>query len=321
MKFYSKLKALLIFTAVAGIMFATPFTANAETGNNLLQRGMIDPDVKVLQNQLKEFRYYDYKVDSIFGPITFQAVKEFQKDYGLRVDGVAGPNTYDALERVVALKHTYEKAPLLNRGDHGAIVKDLQTQLRDLNYYHGEIDGHYGPLTEEAIRDFQRANEIAVDGIAGPVTYSALIHNPVRAVIREKTTAKDEAPEKKVKSVSTSKASEPEKEKTADVDRNTDDKSVRTFYVESTAYTAYCPGCSGITATGINLIKNPDAKVIAVDPDVIPLGSTVWVEGYGYAVAGDTGGAIDGKKIDVFIPSHSDAMHWGRRTVKIKVFE
>ena len=64
----------------------------------------------------------------------------------------------------------------------------------------------------------------------------------------------------------------------------------------ATAYTAYCNGCSGITTTGINLRANPNLKVIAVDPSVIPLGSKVWVEGYGYAVAGDTGGAIKGKE-------------------------
>ena len=91
------------------------------------------------------------------------------------------------------------------------------------------------------------------------------------------------------------------------------------FYVTSTAYTASCAGCSGITATGINLKANPSMKVIAVDPSIIPLGSKVWVEGYGYAIAGDTGGAIKGNKIDVFVASHSQAVAWGRKKVRIKV--
>lgn len=91
------------------------------------------------------------------------------------------------------------------------------------------------------------------------------------------------------------------------------------FYVTSTAYTASCAGCSGITATGINLKANPGMKVIAVDPNVIPLGSKVWVEGYGYAIAGDTGGAIKGNKIDVFVSSKSEAYAWGRKKVLIKV--
>lgn len=93
----------------------------------------------------------------------------------------------------------------------------------------------------------------------------------------------------------------------------------REFYVSSTAYTASCNGCSGITSSGINLKANPNVKVIAVDPRVIPLGTKVYVEGYGYAVAADTGGAIKGYKIDVFFPSNSQAYRWGNRKVKIKI--
>jgi uncharacterized protein YabE (DUF348 family) len=93
------------------------------------------------------------------------------------------------------------------------------------------------------------------------------------------------------------------------------------FYVTATAYTAYCNGCSGITRTGLNLRANPNLKVIAVDPSIIPLGSKVWVEGYGYAVAGDTGGAIKGMKIDLHVPTKSDAYKFGRRQVKMKVID
>ena len=89
----------------------------------------------------------------------------------------------------------------------------------------------------------------------------------------------------------------------------------------ATAYTAYCEGCSGITYTGIDLRSNPNQKVIAVDPKVIPLGSRVWVEGYGEAIAGDIGGAIKGNIIDVFIQHRADALNWGRRTVKIKILD
>ena len=92
------------------------------------------------------------------------------------------------------------------------------------------------------------------------------------------------------------------------------------YYVTATAYTSGCNGCSGKTATGINLRANPNARVIAVDPSFIPLGTKVYVEGYGYATAADTGGAVSGKKIDVFVPSTADAYNWGVKTVKIKVF-
>lgn len=97
--------------------------------------------------------------------------------------------------------------------------------------------------------------------------------------------------------------------------------SVKEFQVSATAYTASCLGCSGITKTGINLLQNPHLKVIAVDPTVIPLGSKVWVEGYGDAIAGDVGSAIKGNKIDVFLPNYSDAIKWGRKTVNVKVYQ
>ena len=97
--------------------------------------------------------------------------------------------------------------------------------------------------------------------------------------------------------------------------------SSREFYVSATAYTAFCTGCSGITATGINLKANPGLKVIAVDPSVIPLGSKVWVEGYGHAIAGDTGGAIKGNKIDLFMADKSAALAFGRKQVKIKILD
>jgi 3D (Asp-Asp-Asp) domain-containing protein len=89
--------------------------------------------------------------------------------------------------------------------------------------------------------------------------------------------------------------------------------------VESTAYTASCEGCSGVTANGTNLKEIPYAKVIAVDPNVIPMGSVVYVPGYGYAVAADTGGAIKGNKIDIFMKNYSDAVNWGRKNVNITI--
>ncbi|NEU32532.1 DUF348 domain-containing protein [bacterium LRH843] len=95
----------------------------------------------------------------------------------------------------------------------------------------------------------------------------------------------------------------------------------RTLTVTATAYTAACSGCSGVTATGINLNNNRNMKVIAVDPNVIPLGSRVHVEGYGNAIAGDTGGAIRGNRIDVHVPTKADASRWGRKQVKITILD
>jgi len=94
-----------------------------------------------------------------------------------------------------------------------------------------------------------------------------------------------------------------------------------TLTVTASAYTSSCGGCSGQTATGINLATNPNQKVIAVDPNVIPLGSKVHVEGYGEAIAADTGGAISGNRIDVHVPSKDEANNWGKKSVQVTVLD
>jgi 3D (Asp-Asp-Asp) domain-containing protein len=91
--------------------------------------------------------------------------------------------------------------------------------------------------------------------------------------------------------------------------------------VKATAYTASCKRCSGVTRTGVNLKTNPNAKVISVDPKVIPLGSKVFVEGYGYATAADTGGSINGNRIDVFIPSKEKAINWGTKQLNVTILD
>ncbi|MCY7669766.1 LysM peptidoglycan-binding domain-containing protein [Bacillus altitudinis] len=117
----------------------------------------------------------------------------------------------------------------------------------------------------------------------------------------------------------TTKKAAPKKE-TAKAESSSASQSVqKEMTVTATAYTANDGGISGITATGVNLNKNPNARVIAVDPNVIPLGSKVYVEGYGEAIAADTGGAIKGNKIDVHVPSKSQAKNWGVKSVKVKV--
>ncbi|AJG69841.1 TPA: SH3 domain-containing protein [Bacillus anthracis] len=106
--------------------------------------------------------------------------------------------------------------------------------------------------------------------------------------------------------------------------KNNAQSAKRELTVVATAYTAD-PSENGtyggrvLTAMGHDLTANPNMRIIAVDPKVIPLGSKVWVEGYGEAIAGDTGSAIKGNRIDVLMGSKSKAMNWGRQTVKVKI--
>jgi len=74
------------------------------------------------------------------------------------------------------------------------------------------------------------------------------------------------------------------------------------------------------TATGRTPVRNEGGlSTIAVDPRVIPLGSKVFVEGYGYAIAADTGGAIKGNIIDLYLNSSSECNNWGRKSVNVLV--
>lgn len=105
--------------------------------------------------------------------------------------------------------------------------------------------------------------------------------------------------------------------------------------VKATAY-CLCKKCCGksedtpgygITRSGLKIVPGTGMKVIAVDPNIIPLGSKVYVEGvngvktYGYAVAADTGSAIKNNKIDLYMDSHEETIKWGIRNMKVYVIE
>ena len=85
--------------------------------------------------------------------------------------------------------------------------------------------------------------------------------------------------------------------------------------MEATAYLPTDGGGDGITATGIRARHG----VVAVDPNVIPLGTRVYIPGYGEAIAADTGGDIVGNRIDVVLEDYGSAMQFGRRTVDVYI--
>ena len=107
----------------------------------------------------------------------------------------------------------------------------------------------------------------------------------------------------------------------------------RVVKVKATAY-CLCKKCCGksendpyygVTASGLRIIPNTGMKVIAVDPKKFSLGSEVYVESldgsedYGNAIAADTGGAIKGNHIDLYMDSHAQALEWGVRYVNLYI--
>jgi len=127
-------------------------------------------EVRSLQRHLDGGGYAPGPVDGLFGPRTEHAVERFQSAHGLRVDGIAGPVTLAALRT---------PSSILNLGagyvGGGAReVRGLQRELRRDGFGPGPIDGRYGPLTERAVRRFQAAHGLSVDGVAGPHTLGEL---------------------------------------------------------------------------------------------------------------------------------------------------
>lgn len=96
---------------------------------------------------------------------------------------------------------------------------------------------------------------------------------------------------------------------------NSNTSSKKTLTMEATAYSGHT-----ITAMGPKPVRDPNGiSTVAVDSSVIPLGSKVYVEGYGVAIASDTGGAIVGNKIDLFMNSEAECLQFGRRPVTVKI--
>lgn len=141
-------------------------------------------------------------------------------------------------------------------------------------------------------------------------------------VVEEKEVEKSE-PVQEEKTQETEKQTEQPKETEKQTEEQPQKSSAsgQSMTMEATAYTAKCDGCTGVTATGIDLNADSNKKVIAVDPSVIPLGSRVHVEGYGEAIAGDTGGDIKGNRIDVHLPTKDAAYGFGRQSVNVTVLD
>ena len=85
------------------------------------------------------------------------------------------------------------------------------------------------------------------------------------------------------------------------------------YTMMSTAYAG-----DTITYMGTTPVRDPDGiSTIAVDPSIIPLGSKVYIPGYGLAIASDTGGLIKGNRIDLFLNSEDECINWGVQTVSL----
>lgn len=140
------------------------------SNHRTLYAGASGNDVKLCQRLLYRAGQHPGEIDGAYGPNTMSAVRAFQKAVKIAVDGICGPDTWDKLE-----KSKQANRPLTERGDHGQQVTDLQYLLQYHGADPGSVDGIFGPVTDTAVRQFQKDRKLAVDGKVGTHTWAALL--------------------------------------------------------------------------------------------------------------------------------------------------
>lgn len=149
----------------------------ASSAMALLRQGDTGAEVSDLQNRLTAVGCYSGPVTGTFGPLTVEAVVECQQRNRLSPDGIVGPATEAVLSRGSQTSQTINTSNqnvsnstyggVLQQGDRGSAVSDLQRRLSSAGYYSGAIDGVFGQQTEDAVLRLQRDRGLTADGIAG----------------------------------------------------------------------------------------------------------------------------------------------------------
>ena len=169
-------------------------TADPEASRTL-SLGMSGNDVYALQTRLIELRYLSGVADGVFGEETKNALIAFQKNNNLTADGNAGSATIKKINGSCKAAGGTTPQPAavgatLREGDQGEAVYILQARLFELGYYTGRIDGRFSEETTMAVTQFQMANGLTADGIAGRGTQSKLESGtaiPAGGVVQEET--------------------------------------------------------------------------------------------------------------------------------------
>jgi peptidoglycan hydrolase-like protein with peptidoglycan-binding domain len=146
----------------------------ANQASAAIRQGDRGSEVESLQQRLQKLGYFKAGVTGYFGGVTKEAVREFQKDRGLQPDGIVGKDTQASLDE--HQKQVSESTQEVWRlGERDAKVSEIQQQLEDAGFaIPARKNGIFDEATQEAVRQFQQAKGLKVDGIVGPQTLAAL---------------------------------------------------------------------------------------------------------------------------------------------------
>lgn len=222
----------------------------------------------------------------------------------------------EKLEALIAQQDEIQATLVESQANYETQAESLNQQVENLKTKVSENETLIATLASSKVAEEKRvADEAKQAELAAKASQTTTSSSADSAAESTTSQSSSEA------SSSTSQSNSSNEEETSS---NTDNSSEstsssssngKTIQMSSTAYSYAQKGMGFITATGINLKENPN--VIAVDPSVIPLGTFVQVSGYGYAIAGDTGGAIKGNIIDVHFPTEAQCTSWGRKSVTV----
>ncbi|MEO1760790.1 MAG: peptidoglycan-binding protein [Cyanobacteria bacterium J06629_18] len=158
-----------------------PLTVGSCSDGNcpMLRPGNKNRYVKYLQTRLSHWGAFKSNPNGNYDSKTVEAVKRFQKASGLSADGVVGSLTWKKIENSKPTNRKPKKStkcskPVLQRGDKGKCVTELQKRLQNLGYLKGNSTSYFGSSTWEAVKQFQMNNELPPNGIVDSQTWKAL---------------------------------------------------------------------------------------------------------------------------------------------------
>lgn len=200
-------------------------------------------------------------------------------------------------------------ADRITLGSEGQGVKALQLALNNQDYWCGDANGIYGPRTFNSLIRYQRDHQMVINGKVNEELKEAL---GMLQEVNEQVFPSNPQP--------TASTANTGQEVTPTVSRGARQEE-QIITMVATGYTAAAeenwPYAGAPSYIGLPLARG----IVAVDPDVIPMGSKLYIEGYGEAIAADQGGAIQGNRIDLFFDSKQEAFDWGMRSIKVTIYQ